>query len=75
MIARAIELSGKSEEVSKVDSSILATFVKSLFRMAAIAVEGLIEGICQEKGLVSNNFTYNWNRGNTQVSSLKMGAR
>lgn len=48
--------------------------MKPPYKLLAEAVEGLIEGECNQKGLLSKMFSDNWSSRYSQVSRLEEGS-
>lgn len=61
VIAGSIEVASKGKTMLKVAPSVLASLVRPPFEMLANVVEGLIEGVCEYKVLLSKQFADNWN--------------
>lgn len=63
VIVGATEAAGKKKSIGKTACSSLASLTKPLYKILADAAEGLIEGACEYKALLSKQFANNWNWG------------
>lgn len=63
LCARTMELAVKGKRVRKIAPSAIVLIAKPPFRLSAEVVEGLIEGVYEQKQLLSKQFADNWNAG------------